>query len=208
MEIISICSPAFLLIWISRRRGNDSVADGIARLGRLPLGETGGDRVVAQDAVVVSPVATPKFAPAAAGMTASKDVTDSIEKSTSEIIIAVSADEVDRLAEALTLGLKLTAVGRSGASRVTEPAGSQPPAPEKTVRDLKPLGNVHMIETYHGNKRKVLLYAGGAPSKRATNRCGPTVPQINRRRPMTRRNRPFLERQSIADYRDERQLAN
>ena len=119
-------------------------------------------RVLAQDAVVVSPAATPKFAPAAASMTASKDVADSMAKSTEEIVIAVSADEVDRLAEALTLGLKLTAVSRSGAGRLNGAAAAdQPPSAEKPLTDLKPLGNVHMIETLHGNKRKVLLYAGG-----------------------------------------------
>ena len=44
-------------------------------------------------------------------------------------MIAVSAEEVDRLAEALTLGLKLTAVSRSGAGRVNGahggPAGAR-----------------------------------------------------------------------------------
>ena len=122
-------------------------------------------RVVAQDAVVVSPVFTPKFAPAAASMTASKDMADSMEKSAEEIVIAVAADEVDRLAEALTVGLKLTAVSRSGIVRPNLAPSEQPTTAEKPLTDLRPLANVRMIETLNGKKRQTFMYSAPAQAE-------------------------------------------
>jgi Flp pilus assembly protein CpaB len=122
-------------------------------------------RVVAQDAVVVSPVFTPKFAPAAASMTASKDVADSMEKSAEEVVIAVAADEVDRLAEALTVGLKLTAVSRSGIVRPNLAPTEQPTTAEKPLTDLRPLANVRMIETLNGKKRQTFMYSAPAQAE-------------------------------------------
>jgi Flp pilus assembly protein CpaB len=122
-------------------------------------------RVVAQDAVVVSPVLTPKFAPTAASMTASKDMADSMEKSAEEIVIAVAADEVDRLAEALTLGLKLTAVSRSGIVRPNVASSEQPTTAEKPLTDLRPLANVRMIETLNGKKRQTFMYSAPAQAE-------------------------------------------
>ncbi len=128
-------------------------------LAALRLEKQAEIRVVAQDAVVVSPVLTPKFAPAAASMTASKDVADSLEKSSEEIVIAVAVDEVDRLAEAITLGLKLTAVSRSGVARSNVAPSDQPATTEKPLADWRPLANVRMIETLNGKKRQTYMYS-------------------------------------------------
>ena len=123
-------------------------------------------RVVVHDAVVVAPVATPKFAPSAAGMTASKEVAETMEHSTQELVLAVSADEVAKLAEAVSLGLKLTAASRSGV--VVDPsapaAAKSPLADDKPITEFRPLAGVGMIETMNGAKRKTYMYAGAAPA--------------------------------------------
>jgi Flp pilus assembly protein CpaB len=137
-------------------------------------------RVVVHDAVVVAPVATPKFAPSSAGMTASKEVADTLEHSTQELVLAVSADEVAKLAEAVSLGLKLTAATRSGvAVDSTAPPAIQRPAAESgavggklaadtPIADFRPLAGVGMIETLNGAKRQTFLYTGRGAAYGAT----------------------------------------
>jgi Flp pilus assembly protein CpaB len=138
-------------------------------------------RVVVHDAVVVAPVATQKFAPAAAGMTASKEVADTIEHSTQELVLAVSADEVAKLAEAVSLGLKLTAASRSGV--VVDPAGpaaaQRPTADDQPVTEFRPLAGVGMIETMNGAKRQSYLYAGPGGAYGASTPAAVPVPAAN-----------------------------
>jgi Flp pilus assembly protein CpaB len=137
-------------------------------------------RVIVHDAVVVAPVTTAKFAPASAGMTASKEVGETLEHSTQELVLAVSADEVAKLAEAVSLGLKLTVVSRSGV--VVDPAApmatTRPTVVERPVTEFRPLANVGMIETMNGAKRQTYLYAGSSAAS-ATAPEANTAPVAN-----------------------------
>ncbi len=134
-------------------------------------------RVIVRDAVVVAPVAAPKIAPGAAGMTATKQVADTLERSAQELVLAVSADEVAKLAEAVSLGLKLTAATRSGV--VVDPT-APPTAPtitnDKPVTDFRPLANVGMIETLNGSKRQTYLYAGSTIANESGSFTASAVP--------------------------------
>ena len=131
-------------------------------------------RVVVHDAVVVASVATPKFTPSSAGMTASKELTKTLEHTNDEIVLAVSADEVAKLDEAVSLGLKLTVASRSGV--VADPAAptSAATAQEKPITEFRPLAKLGTIETMNGAKRQTLLYDGGSGAVVATG--GTAVP--------------------------------
>lgn len=131
-------------------------------------------RVVAHDAVVVAPVATPKFAPSAAGMTATKEVADTLEHSSQELELAVSADEVAKLWEAVSLGMQLTAVSRSGVA--TDPSAASHPRQSRTddtpVSEFRPLSGVGKIEMIDGAKRETTYYFRGAVAEHNPDAAG------------------------------------
>ena len=64
-------------------------------------------RAVVQDGVVIVPVASPT-------MTAVETASGDTKQAGQEMVVAVAAEEVPRVAEALALGLEMTSVVRSG----------------------------------------------------------------------------------------------
>jgi Flp pilus assembly protein CpaB len=117
--------------------------------------------VVVHDAVVVAPVATSK-SPSSPGIPASKEA-EMPDHSAEELVLAVSVDEVAKLAEAVSLALKLTVASRSGVvvDPAVPPVADRPTTQEKPITEFRPLARLGMIETMNGAKRETYLYAGG-----------------------------------------------
>jgi hypothetical protein len=100
-------------------------------------------RALVQDGVVVVPVASPT-------MTAVEAASGDSKQSGQEMVVAVAAEEVARVAEATSLGLELTTVVRSGNPR---DAGKTSLTP-----DENPLAHVQAIESIVGQKRETLVF--------------------------------------------------
>jgi hypothetical protein len=100
-------------------------------------------RALVQDGVVVVPVASPT-------MTAVEAASGDAKQSGQEMVVAVAAEEVPRVAEATSLGLDLTTVVRSGNPR---DAGKTSLTP-----DENPLAHVQAIESIVGQKRETLVF--------------------------------------------------
>ena len=100
-------------------------------------------RALVQDGVVVVPVASPT-------MTAVEAASGDAKQSGQEMVVAVATEEVPRVAEAMSLGLELTTVVRSG----------NPRDASKTVLtpDENPLAHVRAIESIVGQKRETLVF--------------------------------------------------
>jgi Flp pilus assembly protein CpaB len=98
---------------------------------------------VVQDGVVVMPVASPTMAAIEAASGDSK-------QTGREMVVAVAADEVAHVAEALALGLELTTVVRSGNPRDSSKNVATP--------DENPLARVQAIESIVGHKRETLVF--------------------------------------------------
>jgi Flp pilus assembly protein CpaB len=119
-------------------------------------------RVVVHDAVVVAPVGVPQVASSTTGTMAAREA-ESPDHSAEELVLAVSVDEVAKLAEAVSLGLKLTVASRSGVvvDPAAPPVADRPTTQEKPITEFRPLAKLGMIETMNGAKRQTYLYAGG-----------------------------------------------
>jgi len=100
-------------------------------------------RALVQDGVVVVPVASPNLAAVEAASGDTKQLGQ-------EMVVAVAAEEVARVAEATSLGLELTTVVRSGNPR---DAGKTSLTP-----DENPLAHVQAIESIVGQKRETLVF--------------------------------------------------
>ncbi len=117
-------------------------------------------RLVVDDGVVVSPISAPKLN-LVSSLAGSKKVAEAIEESIQELVIAVTPEEVARLTEALSLGLEMTVVARSGGLAAHNDAAPEAPPPsEDRVRGLDPLRDVTSIESVIGGKRETLYFVG------------------------------------------------
>jgi Flp pilus assembly protein CpaB len=137
---------------------------GTALAGAAGLQKQAAVRAVVQDGVVVVPVASPT-------LTAVDVAAGGTKQAGEEMLVAVSPDEVPRVAEALALGLGLTTVVRSG---------NPQDASQKTLTpDENPLAQVKAIESIIGNKRETLVFqtaAAADPAKPETI-IGSTAPR-------------------------------
>ena len=104
-------------------------------------------KAVVQEGVVVEPAASPTMAAVEAASGDSK-------QSGREMVVAVAAEEVPQVAEALALGLELTAVVRSGNPRDSSKNVATP--------DENPLARVQAIELIVGHKRETLVFQAAA----------------------------------------------
>jgi hypothetical protein len=110
-------------------------------------------RAVVQDGVVVVPVASPT-------MVAIETASGDTKQAGQEMVVAVAAEEVPRVAEALALGLEMTSVVRSGNPHESAHATPTP--------DENPLAHVHAIESIVGQKRETLVFPIPTPGKAGT----------------------------------------
>ena len=120
---------------------------GSIQLMSASLAKQAAVRAVVQDGVVVMPVASPTMAAIEAASGDNKQVGR-------EMVVAVAAEEVPHVAEALALGLELTTVVRSGNPRDSSKNVVTP--------DENPLARVQAIESIVGHKRETLVFQAAA----------------------------------------------
>jgi len=101
----------------------------------------------------VVPVASPT-------MVAIETASGDTKQAGQEMVVAVAAEEVPRVAEALALGLEMTSVVRSGNPHESAHATPTP--------DENPLAHVHAIESIVGQKRETLVFPIPTPGKAGT----------------------------------------
>ncbi len=116
-------------------------------------------RALVQDGVVVMPVASPTMAAIEAASGDSK-------QTGREMVVAVAAEEVPHVAEALALGLELAAVVRSGNPRDSSKNVATP--------DDNPLARVQAVESIVGHKRQTLVFQAAEAAPAETVRGRPT----------------------------------
>jgi Flp pilus assembly protein CpaB len=119
-------------------------------------------RVAVHDAVVVEPVDAPKLDPILTALLANKDSSNKSDHTEHQVVLAVAANEVAGLAEAVSQGLKLTAATRSGVRADAAAPATQRTGSDKPITDFRPLAHVGTIETMNGSKRQTILYAGSS----------------------------------------------
>jgi hypothetical protein len=132
---------------------------GLIHLMGTSLQKQAAVTALVQDGVVVMPVASPTMAAVEAASGDSK-------QTGREMVVAVAAEEVPHVAEALALGLELTTVVRSGNPRDSSKNVATP--------DENPLARVQAIESIVGHKRETLVFQAAAAPPAETIRGGST----------------------------------